>query len=190
MDRMDDAVARDECPRRLLGARRYSRDISYARFQVLYIESFFPFDLANRDRAIYLHLARFRVAKSARSQVIVEVEATAEPHHYYGHQIRRQRPGQRHLLSAGTAAVHSGGLIVARACCATRTRTCTLVRLDIHSRRCLDLVNHRRRRLFRWLFRLRLHVRLVTGALLEAVLVVGERTVAGTAAGTVPRFFC
>lgn len=133
----------------------------------------------------YLHSATLRVAKFTRSQQVVE--ATAKPHHYYRHQVRRQRPEQRHLRSAIVSAVHGDGLVAAHARAA---RTCTLVRLDVYPRRRLDLMDDWRRRLLRW-FRLRFYAwPFVAGALLEAVLVVGERTVARTATGTVPRFVC
>lgn len=175
-----------KCPR-LLGARRFTGH-HYARFK--YIESTFPSLSISRSRlrfAIgqYLHWARLRVAKFTRSQEVIE--ATADPHHYYRYQIRHQCPGQRHLLPTSTTVVRNGGLIVARARAA---RTRTLLWLNIHSGWRLNFVNDRRRWLF-WWFRLRFHMRrLVTGTFFETIFVIGKRTVARTAARTVPRFLC
>lgn len=126
-----------------------------------------------------------KVTRFTRSQQVVE--ATAEPHHHYRHQVRRQRPEQRHFRPAVFSAVRGDSMV---ADCTRAARTRALVRLDVHSRRRLNLVDDRRQRLLRR-FWLRFHTwSLVTGALLKAILVVGERTVTRTAAGTVPRFVC
>lgn len=109
----------------------------------------------------YLHCATL-VPSSTRSQPFSET--TAEPHHHYRQQVRRQRPGQGHLLPAG-AVVH-GGLVVGVA-------RADSLRFDVHPRRRLDLMHYRRRLLRR--FRLR---RTVAGTLIEAIFVVGEGTVA------------
>ena len=131
---------------------------------------------------------------SERSQPLGE--AATEPHHHYGHEVRRQSTRQGYLLSARPA-VHARRAVVVVVVVVVAVVVAVVVvvlvvvggdaRLLVH----FHPRGHSFRMNGRWFWGLRGRILgLVTGTLLETVLVVRDRilvrAVPGSASGTVP----